>query len=70
MVARQVNENRVDIDPQLGQALASHDFKLNLDSEMRENYDVVRAYLGAFPDPTDPPSPAKVESVLRSLDLI
>ena len=70
MVSRQVNEGRLDINPKLGQALASYDFKHNLDSEMRENYDVVREYLDMYPDPSEPPTLDKVENVLKNCNII
>lgn len=70
MVIRQINESRLDINPKLGQAIASYNYKRNLDNEMREHYDVMRTYYEMFPEPDEPPTVEKVERVLKECGVI
>jgi hypothetical protein len=63
MVSRQVNENRLDIDRNLAEALVNYDLKNNLDVDLKENYDIVNGYFKAFPELDHPPTIERMEQV-------
>ena len=67
MVTRQINENRLDIDPKLGEALVNYNMSNTLEKSLKEEYLVVHSYFEKFPDLRRPPCAERVEEVLEAI---
>lgn len=63
MVAKQINENRMDIEPNLSEAILNFNLKNNLEKDAKEKYDIINIYYKHYPE-LKPPTEEKIDHVL------
>lgn len=65
-IAKQINENRMDIEPNLAEAILSFNLKNNLEKDLKEKYDVVNIYYKLYPE-IEQPTEERIEHLLREM---
>ena len=64
MISKQINENRMDIEPNLSEALLNYNLKNNLEKSSREKYNIINKYFNLYPNLDEPPTTERIEHLI------